>query len=355
MGLSLVFKTDTILQEEESYMYRALELARKGMGCVSPNPLVGCVIVHQDKIIGEGWHQQYGEAHAEVNAVQSVKDKSLIKESTVYVSLEPCSHFGKTPPCVDLLIHHQPRKVIICNTDTNPLVAGTGIKKLNQAGIEVKTGILEKEGRDLNKRFFTFMEKKRPYIILKWAETADGFIARENWDSKWISNTISRKLVHQWRTQEDAVMVGANTAQQDNPKLNVRDWTGRNPQRIVIDRNLRLAKEFFLFDQSQMTFCYNTVKNEEKENLNYIKVSEENLLEEIFADLYKRKVQSVIVEGGSWLINQLLENKIWDEARVFTGEQIFLQGIKAPQFKSTVIERCEILEDIYEKTMNINH
>jgi diaminohydroxyphosphoribosylaminopyrimidine deaminase/5-amino-6-(5-phosphoribosylamino)uracil reductase len=242
---------------DEVFMRRALELALLGMGSVSPNPMVGCVIIHHDKIVGEGWHKQYGEAHAEVNAIATIADKSLLKECTVYVNLEPCSHFGKTPPCADLLIEHRVKKVVVANLDSNPLVASEGVKKLRTAGIEVITGILEKEGRELNKRFFTFMEKQRPYIMLKWAETSDGFIARENFDSKWISNEYSRQLVHKWRAENDAVLVGTKTAFHDNPELNVRDWSGRNPVRIVLDRFLRLSEKLHVFDRKQKTLCYN--------------------------------------------------------------------------------------------------
>src|SRR5882672_8135505 len=204
---------------DELFMQRALELAQLGIGYVSPNPRVGCVIVHENKIIGEGWHRKFGEAHAEVNAINSVKEQSLLKESTVYVNLEPCSHFGKTPPCVDLLIEHHVKKVVIGNLDINPLVQGQGIKKLKDAGIETLTGVLEKEGHELNKRFFTFIEKQRPYIILKWAQTSDEFIAQKNFESKWISNEFSRQLVHRWRSEEDALLVGTRTASHDNPSL----------------------------------------------------------------------------------------------------------------------------------------
>ena len=200
-------------------MQRALELARLGLGNVSPNPMVGCVIVKDGKIIGEGHHEQYGGPHAEVNAVQAVKDQSLLPQSTAYVTLEPCSHFGKTPPCADLLVRHQVKRVVICNEDPNPLVAGQGIERLRNAGIEVEIGLLREEGRVLNRRFFTAFEKKRPYVILKWAQTTDGFVARENYDSKWISNTYSRQLVHKWRAEEDAILVGTNTARYDNPSL----------------------------------------------------------------------------------------------------------------------------------------
>jgi len=208
---------------DELFMQRALELAQLGIGYVSPNPRVGCVIVHENKIIGEGWHQKFGEVHAEVNAINSVNDQSLLKESIVYVNLEPCSHFGKTPPCVDLLIEHHVKKVVIGNLDINPLVQGQGIKKLKDAGIETITGVLEKEGHELNKRFFTFIEKQRPYIILKWAQTSDEFIAQKNFESKWISNEFSRQLVHRWRSEEDAVLVGTRTASHDNPSQTVRD------------------------------------------------------------------------------------------------------------------------------------
>jgi diaminohydroxyphosphoribosylaminopyrimidine deaminase / 5-amino-6-(5-phosphoribosylamino)uracil reductase len=314
------------------YMRRALELAALGSGSVSPNPMVGCVLVHHNKIIGEGWHKKYGGWHAEVNAVNSVEDTSLLSESTAYVTLEPCSHFGKTPPCADLLIKYELKKVIICNIDSNPLVGGKGIAKLQQAGITVQTGVLEAEGRELNKRFFTFMEKKRPYIILKWAETADGFVAREDYSSKWISNSISRTIVHQWRAAEDAIMVGTQTALYDNPQLNVRDWPGTNPVRIVIDRSLRLPPSLHLFDGKVLTLCYNTIKAEKQDNLEFVKLTGSPLfLEEIIRDLYARKIQSVIIEGGSQLLNSFMDAGMWDEARIFKSKQVFTKGVAAPR------------------------
>jgi diaminohydroxyphosphoribosylaminopyrimidine deaminase/5-amino-6-(5-phosphoribosylamino)uracil reductase len=319
------------------FMRRALELAAIGQGQVSPNPVVGCVIVHQDRIIGEGWHKKYGGWHAEVNAVNAVDDKSLLQESTAYVTLEPCSHFGKTPPCADLLIKHQLKKVVICNVDSNPLVGGKGINKLLEAGIMVQTGILEAQGRELNKRFFTFMEKKRPYVILKWAETADGFVAREDYSSKWISNTLSRTLVHQWRAQEDAIMVGTQTALYDNPQLNVRDWSGNNPVRIVLDKSLRLPLSLHLFDKKVLTLCYNTIKDEKWENLEFISLMDSpTFLADIIQDLYVRKIQSVIIEGGSRLLNSFIESGMWDEARVFKSRQVFSSGIVAPRIKGNM-------------------
>ncbi|WP_435356973.1 bifunctional diaminohydroxyphosphoribosylaminopyrimidine deaminase/5-amino-6-(5-phosphoribosylamino)uracil reductase RibD [Emticicia sp. SJ17W-69] len=298
------------MNTDEKYMLRALQLAEIGRGNVSPNPMVGCVIVHDDKIIGEGWHRKYGDWHAEVNAVNSVKDKSLLSTATVYVTLEPCSHFGKTPPCADLLVKHQVKKVVICNFDPFPLVAGKGIEKLQDAGIEVITGVLEAKGRELNARFFTLIEKKRPYIILKWAETADGFIAGENFEQLKISNALSHKLSHKWRSEEDAMMVGTNTALYDNPRLNVREWIGRNPIRIVVDRNERLPKDLHLFDGSQETII----------------LSNPTQLDE----LRNNKIQSLIVEGGTKLLQSFIDIQLFDEIRVFKSQNQLKKGISAP-------------------------
>lgn len=336
-------------------MQRALELAQLGLGKVSPNPLVGCVIVHENQIAGEGWHQQYGGPHAEVNAIEAVRDKTLLKESDVYVTLEPCAHYGKTPPCANLLAEHKVKRVIICNADTNPLVAGKGIKILTDAGIDVVENVLAAKGKLINKRFFTYFNKKRPYIILKWAETGDGFIARENFDSKWISNDFSRKLVHKWRAEEDAVLVGANTGHYDNPRLNVRDWEGRNPVRVAADRNLRLSPALHLFDQSQPTLIYNLLKDEQKENLIFIKIGRKTFFEELFNDLYERKIQSVIVEGGSTLLNKLIAANLWDEARVFKTEQLFGSGIKAPRLNGVLAEQMKALSDTLFYYKNQTH
>ncbi|HTH54862.1 MAG TPA: bifunctional diaminohydroxyphosphoribosylaminopyrimidine deaminase/5-amino-6-(5-phosphoribosylamino)uracil reductase RibD [Cyclobacteriaceae bacterium] len=327
---------------DELFMQRAMELAKLGVGQVSPNPRVGCVIVHDGKIIGEGWHKKFGESHAEVNAIASVEDKSLLKESTVYVNLEPCSHFGKTPPCADLLVEHRVKKVVIANLDTNPLVAGNGVKKLTMAGVEVVVGVLEQGGRQLNKRFFTFVEKRRPYIILKWAQTADGFVAQKNFESKWISGDLSRQLVHRWRTEEDAVLVGTKTASHDNPFLTVRDWSGRNPVRIVIDRFLRLNDHLHVFDKSVKTICYNVLKHEEHKNLFFIRLSEDNFLGEMVDDLYKQKIQSVTVEGGAQTLLHFIESKLWDEARVFISSRTFGDGISAPNFHGSLIDERSV-------------
>ncbi|MDW7692712.1 bifunctional diaminohydroxyphosphoribosylaminopyrimidine deaminase/5-amino-6-(5-phosphoribosylamino)uracil reductase RibD [Flammeovirgaceae bacterium SG7u.111] len=339
--------------EEEKYMERALGLAKLGIGSVSPNPMVGCVIVKDGLIIGEGYHQQYGGPHAEVNAVNSVEDKLQIKGSDVYVSLEPCSHFGKTPPCADLLVQHQPKKVIVCNVDPNPLVAGKGLEKLKKAGIEVITGVLEKQGLELNKRFFTSMTKQRPYIILKWAQTADGFVARKNFDSKWISNQRSRQYVHKWRAEEDAILVGSNTAKHDNPTLNVRDWSGKNPTRIVIDRNMKLSPKLNLFDGTIPTLCFNLSKNEEQENLKYIQLEEESFLKQVLEKLHENKLYSVIVEGGSQILHSLIKEGLWDEARIFTSETMFGEGIPAPRISGKLISKQPIHTDELKVYQNL--
>jgi diaminohydroxyphosphoribosylaminopyrimidine deaminase / 5-amino-6-(5-phosphoribosylamino)uracil reductase len=333
------------VENDKLYMNRAMELALSGRGVVSPNPMVGCVVVHDHKIIGEGYHQRFGEPHAEVNAINAVVNKDILRESTLYVNLEPCSHFGKTPPCADFIIKHQLKRVVVANMDINPLVAGKGLQKIRNAGIEVEVGLMEKEGKNLNKRFFTFMQKMRPFIILKWAETADGFIANEGQKQVWISNSLSKKLVHKWRSEEDAVMVGTNTAKIDNPQLSVREWAGRNPVRVVIDRHLRLSQRLALFDHTQPTICYNLVKDEVTPNLEMIKLREGNLIKQVIENLYAKKIQSIMVEGGAVLMNSLLEHDLWDEIRVFRATKCFGQGIKAPQIRGVLFDREKIQED----------
>lgn len=335
------------MEADERFMQRALELAENGMAYVSPNPMVGCVVVHHGRIIGEGWHQRYGGPHAEVNAIRSVANKTLLPESTVYVSLEPCSHWGKTPPCANLLVEQKVKEVVICNTDPNPLVAGGGIQRLKEAGIGVRWGVMEKEGRWLNRRFFTYIEEKRPYIILKWAQTADGYMARSNFDSKWISNPFARKLVHQWRAEEDAIMVGRQTVQYDNPRLNVRDWPveGQNPVRVFIDRQLSLSTSYQVFDGQQPTICYNLLKNEERENLTLVKLKDTGFLKALMEDLHSRKLQSVIVEGGAKLLELLMEAALWDEARIFSAGKTFGEGFYAPRPQGKRWQTLSVFED----------
>jgi diaminohydroxyphosphoribosylaminopyrimidine deaminase/5-amino-6-(5-phosphoribosylamino)uracil reductase len=330
---------------DEKYMQRAIQLAQHGVGHVSPNPMVGCVIVHQDEIIGEGWHRKYGEAHAEVNTINSVKDQSRLKESTLYVTLEPCAHFGKTPPCADLLAEEQIKRVVIATTDPNPKVAGKGINKLKTAGIEVDIGILEQKARELNRRFFTAFIKKRPYIILKWAQTKDGFIARKDFSSKWISNEYSRQLVHKWRAEEDAILIGSNTAVHDDPSLNVRDWHGKDPLRIVIDRHLKLPQPLKLFNDGRKTICYNYLKSEQAGALTYYKAGETRFLQYILEDLGKRGIQSVIVEGGAAVINALVKKNFWDEARIFISKNTFKKGIAAPKLQGNLVSETFVADN----------
>lgn len=348
--------------KEEVYMQRALQLAEKGKGAVSPNPLVGCVIVAQDRIIGEGYHQKYGEVHAEVNALKNIseEDKHLLKEATVYVTLEPCSHFGKTPPCADALIKAQVKKVVVATLDPNPLVAqndaGRGTQKLRNAGIEVVVGMCEQQAKYQNRRFLTAFLKKRPYIILKWAQTQDGFIARKDGTSKWISNAVSRKLVHKWRSEEDGILVGKNTVLQDNPKLNVREWTGKNPTRIILAGNgfEQLNSSFSVFDDSVQTFFYTYSDNPNQEKTtfvnkflqtNLIELKQPNFWQQLFEDLHRKNIHSVFVEGGSKILHSLIENGFYDEIRRFTAPNVFFkEGFEAPKIATTPI-KTEMIED----------
>lgn len=324
------------MREHEKYMRRCLELAHLGAGNVSPNPMVGAVIVHHDRIIGEGYHQHYGEAHAEVNAIQDVLGKfadaeELLKSSVLYVSLEPCAHFGKTPPCSGLIIRHQIPKVIVGCRDPFEQVDGRGIEKMRKAGIEVIEDILKEECERMNKRFFTRVRLQRPYIILKWAETADGFFAPENNEQRWITSQASRILSHRWRSEEDAILVGKRTALIDNPELNVREWKGRNPIRIVLDKNLDLPLNLNLFDQSQDTIVFNSKKTEIDGRIKFLEVEDWNILPQLIAyQLYLMDIQSLIVEGGAKTIQLFLDAGLWDEARIFKGSQKWGEGLKAP-------------------------
>lgn len=323
--------------EHEKYMHRCLDLAALGMGTVSPNPMVGAVIVMDGIIIGEGYHHKYGEAHAEVNAINQVisnfsDSADLLDQSTLYVSLEPCAHYGKTPPCADLIIKHKIPIVRVGCADPFDAVNGRGIEKLKNAGVEVITGILEKECQWLNRRFFTRVQKQRPYIILKWAQTADGFFAPDDSSQHWITGPESRKLVHQWRGEEDAVLVGKNTAAIDNPQLNVRYGQGKSPKRIVIDRRLELNKNLNLFDQSVETLIFNELVTEIDSKNKYIALEDFDryVPQYILYQLYLQDIQSVIIEGGAYTLNSFIEAGLWDEARIFTGETYLKKGIKAP-------------------------
>lgn len=344
---------------DELYMKRCLELAEMGSGQVSPNPMVGCVIVSGGKIIGEGYHKKYGQAHAEVNAVSSVLEKygdkaaELLKSSTVYVSLEPCAHFGKTPPCADLLVRHQVKKVVICNRDPFPDVDGKGIEKLQQAGITVVHGILEKEGLYLNRRFFTRINQQRPYIILKWARTANGYFAPKNSVQQWISGPLAKKIVHKWRTEEDAIVVGKQTAIADNPQLGAREWTGKNPVRIVIDRKLEIPESNHLYNDHAKTVILNEIKTDVVNNIYFISMEDMQyyLPQKIAYQLYLMDIQSVIIEGGANILNQFISSGLWDEARVFNSSGSWDTGVNSPQINGKITSVTEIDQDqltIYE-------
>ena len=323
----------------ETYIKRCIQIAKNGLGSTRPNPMVGSVIVHNNKIIGEGFTSAYGGNHAEVNAINSVKDKSLLSEATIYVTLEPCSHYGKTPPCSDLIIEHNIPNIVIGTIDTHSKVAGKGIKKLINAGRNVTVGILEDECKTHHKRFFTFHNKKRPYIILKWAETADGFIAPKTKNEAkpvWITNTISRQLVHKWRAEEQAILVGTNTVLQDNPSLTVRDWTGQNPIRIVIDKIEKLSKDLNVFNNEAETIIIS------EKNTDFSK----NIASQICEILYQNEINSVIIEGGSKTLQTFIDENFWDEARIFTGIVQFKTGIKAPLFSGNLISEKHIFDDV---------
>jgi len=341
------------MQNGEIFMKRCIELASKGIGHVSPNPLVGSVIVYNGKIIGEGYHQNYGKEHAEVNAISSVKDKSLLPKSTIYVNLEPCSHFGKTPPCANLIIEHKIPKVVIGSIDSFSKVSGKGIDRMKNAGIEVEVGVLEKESRELNKRFFTFQEKKRPYIIIKWAESKDGYIAPKNQTEPfWMTSSESKKLVHKWRAEETAILVGRVTAEKDNPSLTVREVEGKNPIRIVIDKDLKLSTDLNLFNNDSETIVFNAIKSEENDTNRFIKIDFNNLIKSILNELYKQNIQSLIIEGGSKTIQSFIDENMWDEARIFTTKKELKDGVKAPNIEGEIIIKEEISGDVLEILFN---
>ncbi len=335
----------------DKYIQRCIQLAKNGLGTTYPNPMVGSIIVYNDKIIGEGWHFKAGGPHAEVNAIQSVKNQSLLKDATIYVSLEPCSHYGKTPPCSDLIIEKGIKKVVIGTIDPFAQVSGAGIQKSMNAGCDVIVGVLEKECHELNKRFFTFHTKKRPYIILKWAETKDRFIA-PNYNNErepvWITNKYSRQLVHKWRAEEQAILVGNQTVIKDNPKLTTRDWCGEHPTRIVIDRSGKISKESFVLDKTTQTIIITSekFKKENSDNLIYeVMDSKTEEVQQICDILYRYNIQSVIIEGGTFTIQSFIDKNLWDEARVFEGNTTFETGIKAPVFIGNLVAEKKIIND----------
>lgn len=342
----------------EYYMQRCLQLARLGSGYTAPNPMVGAVLVHEGRIIGEGYHKKYGEAHAEVNCINSVKEKELIPSSVLYVSLEPCAHFGKTPPCADLIIENRIRKVVIGCRDPFKEVDGKGIEKLKAAGVEVVLGVLESECKELNRRFFIFHTEHRPYIILKWAQTGDGFMAlpspkggiREDSIRQrlHISNEYSNRFVHQWRSEESSILIGTNTALYDNPELITRLWPGPSPVRLVVDMNLRLPSSLKVFNGDARTIVFNKIRHETSENVSFYQVTEDvSLVHQVCNALYQLKIQSVLIEGGAKLLQSFIDEGIWDEARIICNEQLTTgKGLAAPTLSNAIkVSEQQFLHD----------
>jgi diaminohydroxyphosphoribosylaminopyrimidine deaminase/5-amino-6-(5-phosphoribosylamino)uracil reductase len=343
----------TLEEKDNLYMQRCIDLAALAGVNASPNPMVGSVIVLNDEIIGEGYHQFFGGPHAEVNAVNSVSEenKLLLNQSTIYVSLEPCSHTGKTPPCVDLLLKHQFKRVVIGCKDPNPLVSGKSIEKLNEAGIDTTVGIKEKECIQLNKRFFTYQLKKRPYVILKWAQTKDGFIDKnrdeENEEIRkinWISNPDTQSIVHYWRSKEQAILVGWKTIEHDNPSLTVREVKGLNPLRVIIDSNLNMPKDSKVFSDGDKTLIINKIKNQEVGNVSFVKFSQITT-KSILNYLYELEINSVFVEGGSGTLQHFILDGLWDEARIIQGNVSFNDGVKAPKISGIPSKTYSFSED----------
>lgn len=334
-------------ENDKQFMLRCIELAESAKGYTYPNPMVGSVIVHNGEIIGEGYHHKAGEPHAEVNAIRSVKRRDLLKDSTIYVSLEPCAHFGRTPPCAQLIIDTGIPRVVVGCVDTFSKVAGKGIEMLKNAGIDVTVGVLEEECRYLNRRFFTFHEKKRPYIILKWAESADGFVdtdRKNNSGPIWLTNEECRRLVHRQRTEEQAIMIGVNTANLDNPSLTARLWAGNQPTRFVIDPNLRIDKSLQLLNDGRKTMIINGLKNNTKGAVEYCfcDFTTKNGLSQILDILYAHEIQSVIVEGGTYTLNKFIEENLWDEAFVYKSRIVIGNGVPAPIFYNVPISVTDI-------------
>lgn len=334
------------MEDHNYFMQKCIDLAKKGIGNVSPNPLVGSILVYNGKIVGKGYHDKYGNQHAEVNAINSIKDKSILKNSILYVNLEPCSHYGKNPPCSDFIIKHNIPKVIIGCVDTFSKVNGNGIKRLINSGVDINIGILENKCRELNKRFFTFHEKKRPYIILKWAETYDGFIApKKQIKPIRISSNRSKSLVHKWRAEEDSILIGRITAEMDNPILTVRNYhKGDNPIRIVIDKELKLPSNLNIFNSESKTLIFNNIKTDVNNSNIFIKVSFNNLINNILKELYKLNIQSLIVEGGTITLESFIKENLWDEARVFTSKKHLHDGVIAP-----IIDNSKLSVDKIER------
>lgn len=342
------------LSKDEKFMLRCIQIAKNGLGSTAPNPMVGAVIVHNDSIIGEGFTSAYGGPHAEVNAIASVKDTSLLKSATLYVTLEPCSHYGKTPPCADLIIKYGIPNICIGLMDPHAKVAGQGINKLEEAGRSVQVGILKDACAEHHKRFITYHTKKRSYIILKWAETADGYLAptqNQRSGSKkpfWISNIRSRQLVHRWRSEEQGILVGTNTVLADNPQLSLRHWNGRMPTRIILDRSLRITKNYHILDGTQHTIICTEIsdKSNYQDKVTYKLLDfKKNIPEQLCTLMFEEQLQSVIIEGGFHTLTSFIQKGLWDEARIFTGDTSFGEGLPAPIIQGSITNKFQILND----------
>jgi len=339
------------MPNHELYMQRCLQLAATGQQWVSPNPMVGALVVNNGIIIGEGYHQQFGGPHAEVNAINAVQDKAMLKGATIYVSLEPCAHYGKTPPCAQLIIEHKIAKVVIACLDPNPLVAGKGITLLQKAGIEVITGVLDKEAKELNKIFIHFYTQKKPFVILKWAQTADGFCGRYSTTtlSNKITNWYTDVLVHQLRSTSSAILVGYNTALKDNPLLTTRKWFGKNPLRVVIDVEGKLPSHLNLFTDGSPTLVFTQASKQDTQTVSYIKLNNKtHFIDEILDGLYQKNIQSVLIEGGPKTLQMFMDSNAWNEAHIFTSNSEWREGIKSPIFKNgTEALHKNLLNDTY--------
>lgn len=344
------------MNNHEIYIQRCFDLAKKGLGTASPNPIVGAVLVFNNRIIGEGWHQKYGGAHAEVNALKSVKekDRGLIPNSTLYVSLEPCCIFGKTPPCTNLIIENKIPEVVISCLDLTPKVAGNGVEILRKNGVKVTVGILEKEGKKVSRIRNTFVSKNRPYIILKYAQSKDGFIGKVN-EQIWITNSLSKRLVHKWRAETSAILVGTQTAKVDNPSLTTRYFYGTNPLRILLDKDLKLPKDLNVLDKNYLTWIVNSKLEKKISNqlTEYLKIPfDENLLSNLLSRLYQSKRNTLIVEGGAITLQNFIDQNLWDEARILVGDKWLGNGINAPQISGIKRENFRIGTDILTIVQN---
>ena len=331
---------------DKTFIKRCIELAKKAEGKTYPNPLVGSIIVHNGKIIGEGYHEKEGENHAEINAINSVENIHLLKDSTIYVTLEPCSHFGKTPPCANKIVEIGFKKVVIGTLDSHKKVNGKGKELLENAGIEVVSGVLEEDCKDLNKRFFTFHQKKRPFIILKWAESADGFLDKD-FKPTQIGNPLTKQFVHTLRSEEHAILVGTNTALTDNPSLTTREISGRNPVRILIDFDLKVPQNFKIYNEEAETLVFNSLKDSQDKHIKFIKIEKKNFLQNLMEKLYENQIQSVIIEGGSFTLQQFIEANLWDEAIVIKNENLILEnGTKAPELDFNYSEKKNFRDNV---------